>query len=198
MWICINILLYYIRKNNVLFSHKGHKWERSKSQWKDIPSRCGCHQDVFSGPQSHLQPAHQRRWVAPSALHFLSSVSPRGRAMEMEMKGKKGRGLSLFSESARQKQKPQKEVFANTFLVSYLERRSNRVCTVSCSLSPNLRSSERIWILKSNSSPRLIKALISCMQPPCQNKWVTKYCNIRRGFTSYWTDDNCNTKLCQV
>lgn len=41
--------------------------------------------------------------------------------------------------------------------------------TFSMSLRPSLSSSERIWILKSNSSPRLIKALISCMQPACQN-----------------------------
>lgn len=45
-------------------------------------------------------------------------------------------------------------------------------CTVSSSLSPILSSSERIWTLKSNSSPRLIKALISCMQPPCQKNII--------------------------
>lgn len=50
--------------------------------------------------------------------------------------------------------------------------------TVSCSLSPNLNSSERIWILKSSSSPRLIKALISCMQTPWKKKkaiWLWSY-----------------------
>lgn len=44
--------------------------------------------------------------------------------------------------------------------------------TVSSSLSPSRSSSERIWILKSSSSPRLIKAFISCMQPPCQTHGV--------------------------
>lgn len=50
--------------------------------------------------------------------------------------------------------------------------------TLNRSRSPSLKSSERIWILKSNSSPRLIKALISCMQPACHKHIRKSHCQL--------------------
>lgn len=61
-----------------------------------------------------------------------------------------------------------KETWKPSLQMCYWKIKESVFCTLSSSLSPTLSSSERIWILKSNSSPRLIKALISCMQPPCQ------------------------------
>lgn len=48
-------------------------------------------------------------------------------------------------------------------------------CTFSWSLRPSLSSSERIWILKSSSSARLIKAFINCMQPLCQKHITSQF-----------------------
>lgn len=75
--------------------------ERDNFIKKDIPSQCGCLQDVFWGPQNHLQPAHQTLWVAPSALHFLSPVPPIGTVVgneraKVENDRKREKNIELF------------------------------------------------------------------------------------------------------